>query len=110
MTVRRNIVSLGRAKMRLYCCASCGLSCKEVASHLLLDDDTVRHWYKLYEEDGVDGLAGFGHEGSSCRLDCLQQEKLKAWITKTLPRSSRERIGAWIEQEFSINYQGQLWA
>ena len=83
-----------------------GLSCKEVASHLLLDDDTVRHWYKLYEEDGVDGLAGFGHEGSSCRLDCLQQEKLKAWITKTLPRSSRE-IGAWIEQEFSINYQGR---
>ena len=30
---------------------------REVASHLLLDDDTVRHWYKLYEEDGVDGLA-----------------------------------------------------
>src|SRR5271163_1975497 len=78
-----------------------GQSCAEVAANLLLDDDTVRHWYKLYQEDGVDGLAGFGHEGSFCRLDSSQQEMLKAWIAQILPRSSRE-IGAWIEQEFGI--------
>lgn len=83
-----------------------GQSCAEVAANLLLDDDTVRHWYKLYQEDGVDGLAGFGHEGSSCRLDASQQEKLTSWITERLPRSTRE-IGAWIENEFGISYQGR---
>src|ERR671912_281810 len=25
---------------------------------LLIDDDTIRTWHRLFEEDGVDGLAG----------------------------------------------------
>src|SRR5277367_1607696 len=83
-----------------------GMSCTAVAKVLYIDDDTVRQWYKLYQEDGVDGLSGFGHEGSSCRLSTSQQEKLKAWITEKLPRSTRE-IGAWLEQEFGISYQGR---
>ena len=33
-----------------------GMSCGDVAKVLLLDDDTVRTWYRLYEEDGFEGL------------------------------------------------------
>jgi transposase len=73
---------------------------------LLIDDDTVRTWYRLYEEDGIEGLASFGYEGSACRLSEEQQGKLKAWITETLPRSTRA-IGAWIEKECGIEYQGR---
>jgi transposase len=83
-----------------------GMSCADVAKVLLLDDDTVRTWHRLYEEDGIEGLASFGYEGSACHLSEAQQEKLKAWITETLPRSTRE-IGAWIEREFGIAYQGR---
>lgn len=83
-----------------------GWSCGRVAEALLLDDDTIRTWHRLYEEDGIEGLAGFGHEGSVCRLSTKQQEKLKAWITQMLPRSTRQ-IGAWIEAEFKIVYQGR---
>ena len=83
-----------------------GWNCERVAEALYLDDDTVRTWHRLYEEDGIEGLAGFGHEGSLCRLSAEQQEKLKAWIGETLPRSTRE-IGAWIEKEFEIVYQGR---
>ncbi len=83
-----------------------GKSCEEVAENLLLDDDTIRTWFRLYEEDGIEGLAGFGHEGSTCRLSVEQQDKLKKWITETLPRTTRQ-IGAWIEQEFEIAYQGR---
>src|ERR1019366_9246847 len=54
------------------------MSCEAVAKVLLLDDDTIRTWYRLYEEDGIDGLASFGYEG-----------------------------GAWIEQECGIEYQGR---
>ena len=81
-----------------------GMSCAAVAKVLLLDDDTVRTWYHLYEQEGVEGLANFGHEGSACRLSEAQQEKLKAWITETLPRSTRE-VGAYIEREIGIEYQ-----
>src|ERR1700677_934925 len=74
-----------------------GMSCREVARLLFLDDDTIRTWHRLYLESGVERLAGFGYEASSCRLSLAQQEKLKAWVTETLPRSTRE-IGAWLEQ------------
>ena len=66
------------------------MSCEAVAKVLLLDDDTIRTWYRLYEEDGIDGLASFGYEGGACRLGDEQQDKLIAWITETLPRTTRE--------------------
>jgi len=83
-----------------------GMSCAAVAKVLFIDDDTVRTWHRLYEEDGIEGLAGFGHEGSACRLSLEQQDKLKAWIGETLPRSTRQ-IGEWIEKEFGIAYEGR---
>jgi transposase len=83
-----------------------GMSCAEVGSVFLLDDDTVRTWYRLYREDGIEGLAGFGYEGSDCHLTAAQQEKLKAWVGKTLPRTTRH-VGAWIEREFGIIYQSR---
>ena len=55
-----------------------GLSCEAIARVLFLDDDTIRGWYQLYQEDGFDGLASFNHEGGSCRLTVEQQDKLKA--------------------------------
>ena len=83
-----------------------GMSCEDVAELLFIDDDTVRRWHRLYEQDGIEGLAGFGHEGSACRLSAEQQDRLKAWITEVLPRSTRQ-IGAWIEKEFGVAYQGR---
>ena len=67
-----------------------GMSCEVIAKVLFLDDDTIRTWHRLYQEEGIEGLAGFGHEGSACRLSDAQQDRLKAWITVTLPRTTRE--------------------
>jgi transposase len=83
-----------------------GMTCAAVAKVLLLDDDTIRTWYRLYQEDGIEGLAGFGHEGGICRLTAEQQDKLKAWISETLPRTTRE-VGAWIERECGVDYQSR---
>ena len=83
-----------------------GMSCEAISKVLLLDDDTIRNWYRLYKEDGFDGLASFGYEGGACRLTVEQQDKLKAWITETLPRTTRE-IGGWIERECGVDYQGR---
>jgi len=83
-----------------------GLSCEAIARVLFVDDDTVRTWHRLYEEDGIEGLAGFGYEGSACCLSDEQQSKLVAWITEALPRTTRQ-IGAWIEAELGLAYQGR---
>ena len=42
----------------------------------------------------------------ACRLSEEQEDKLKAWISDTLPRTTRE-VGAWIEKEYGIAYQGR---
>ena len=83
-----------------------GMSCEAIAKVLLLDDDTIRTWYRLYEEDGIEGLTNFGYEGSACQLSGEQQEKLKAWVAAALPRTTRQ-VGAWIENEFGVVYEGR---
>ena len=83
-----------------------GMSCGAVAKVLYLDDDTIRTWHRLYQEDGIEGLASFGYEGGACRLTAEQRERLRAWIAETLPRTTRE-IGAWIVLECGIEYEGR---
>ena len=41
------------------------MSCDAIAKVLLLDDDTIRTWYRLYEEDGIEGLTNFGLRGAA---------------------------------------------
>ena len=83
------------------------MTCEAVAKVLYLDDDTIRTWHRLYQEDGIEGLASFGYEGCACRLTAEQQERLTAWITEVLPRTSRE-IGAWIARECRHRVRGAV--
>ena len=69
-----------------------GMSCEAIARVLLIDDDTIRTWFRLYQEDGIEGLASFGYEGGACRLTGEQQDKLKAWITETLANLPEDAI------------------
>ena len=81
-----------------------GMTCEATARVLFVDDDTVRTWYQDYRDNGIEGLANFGHEGSACRLTAEQQDALKTWIAATLPRTTRE-VGAWISRACGIAYQ-----
>ena len=83
-----------------------GWSCENVARALLLDDDTIRGWHGLFVAEGLEGLARFEAGGSACQVSDEQQEKLKAWVAAALPRTTRQ-IGAWIEKEFGIVYEGR---
>ena len=83
-----------------------GWSCENVARAFLLDDDTIREWHGLFVSKGLEGLARFEAGGSACQVSDEQQEKLKAWVAAALPRTTRQ-IGAWIEKEFGIGYEGR---
>jgi transposase len=83
-----------------------GMSYATVAKVLLLDDETVRTWHRQYEAEGIEGLVNFGYEGRACRLSEPQQDKLKAWIAETLPRTTCQ-VGAWIEKECGIAYESR---
>jgi transposase len=70
-----------------------GWSCRQVADALLLDDDTVRSFRKLFEQRGIEGLTSFDVGGSASYLSASQEDDLKAWVAAMLPHSTRQ-IGA----------------
>lgn len=80
-----------------------GMSYREVASVLLIDDDTVRQWRAIFEAEGVEGLAGFHFGGRQPFLAEAQEAALAAWVEAGVPRSTRE-VGCFIEQYFSISF------
>ncbi len=53
---RAPVLYFGSLKIRM--------SCEEIAKILFGDDDTTRSWFRVFAEDGIDGLPGFGHDGS----------------------------------------------
>jgi transposase len=53
-----------------------GMSCEAIARVLVLDDDTIRTWHRLHRAEGIEGLASFAYDGSTCLSDVLQN-KLK---------------------------------
>jgi len=82
-----------------------GWSCQEVAGALLLNDDTIRGWLKLFEQRGIEGLTSFDMGGSVSFLNATQEDALKVFVS-ALPRSTRH-VGAWIEQEFGLVYESR---
>ena len=78
-----------------------GWSARDVAAALLLDDDTIRNWRKLFERRGIEGLTSFDMGGSASFLSVAQEDALKVFVSSTLPRSTR-CVGAWIEKEFGL--------
>jgi transposase len=74
-----------------------GWSCQEVAAALLLNDDTIRGWHKLFEQRGIEGLTSFDMDGSVGFLSTTQEDALKAFVGATLPRSTRQ-VGAFIQR------------
>src|SRR6201998_1815357 len=83
-----------------------GWSAQEVADALLMDDDTIRGWHKLFEERGIEGLTSFDVGGSASFLSAAQEDALKVFVGTTLPRTTRE-VGAFIEQQFGHVYESR---
>ena len=55
-----------------------GWSCQEIAAALLLNDDTIRGWFKLFEQRGIEGLTSFDMGGSASFLSAVQEDALKS--------------------------------
>ena len=110
--IRTDLIALvrdGKAETRLTRRANAllllddGMSCTAIARVLYLDDDTIRYWYQLYGEKGVNWLADFGYKGRACELTAVQQDALRNWVTQTLPRTTAV-VGEWVEKSFGVSY------
>src|SRR5882757_2939494 len=55
-----------------------GWSCQEVADALLLNDDTIRGWLKLFEQRGMEGLTSFDMGGSASFLERRARRRIES--------------------------------
>lgn len=83
-----------------------GWSCERTAEALYLDDDTVRIWRKIYDEDGLEGLRRFEAGGSASHLSREQEEELIVYVSEGLPRSSRQ-VATFLNQRFGVVYESR---
>ena len=80
-----------------------GWSCEKVSDALLLDDDTIRGWFKVYREGGVAALETFDFTGLHRALTAEQLSQLTSWARATLPASTNV-VGHFIETTFGVCY------
>jgi hypothetical protein len=71
------------------------MSCEAIARVLLIDDDAIRTWYRLYREDGIEGLPSFGYEDGICRIAKLlwsDRTAVSAWHGASYRRRLSRRM------------------
>lgn len=55
-------------------------SCVESAEFLHLNDDTIRAWYKIFQQQGRNTLTLVDSQGEQSRLTSDQEAKLSTWL------------------------------
>lgn len=80
-----------------------GKNCAEIAEFLYLDDNTIRSWYKDYQEAGWEALSLDGWQGGKSRITLDQEAGLCTWLEGRFCRSAGE-IRAYIKSKFGPSY------
>lgn len=80
-----------------------GRAVADVADALLFDPDTVRGYFKRYQEGGLDGLVRMAYVGSEALLDTAQLGELDAHLQTHLYPSAAA-IARWVEKRWGVRY------
>jgi len=80
-----------------------GWSVRDVAEALLIDEDTVRNYFKRYREDGLEKLIQMDYSGSEGWLDGLRLEELDEFLQTTLCLSAKE-AGDYVARRWDVHY------
>lgn len=76
---------------------------EKVAQWLMLDDDTIRNYYRQYEQDGIESLLKDEHKGKDCYLSKQQLEELDAHIQDSIYTDSKALVDH-IKKTYGIIY------
>jgi transposase len=80
-----------------------GWTYETIAEALLLDDDTIRRYYKTNLEGGKEALLNLNYTRTASRLNQEQLNHLKIYVSKTIS-SSAEQVANFIKKFFAIRY------
>lgn len=80
-----------------------GYSFAEVAEILILDDDTVRNWHRIYDDEGIPGLQRDLYKGGISKLDYDQLDALAVHLEKNLFLTAKA-VCHWVKSEWGVEY------
>lgn len=80
-----------------------GWSYERIAQALFLDDQTIRNYYGVYEENGIAGLSEFHYMGQSCRLSDSQLADLRLHLD-AVTHLNVDSIVMHVQEEYGIKY------
>lgn len=76
---------------------------KDIAEAILVDDDTIRNYYKRYIEYGIDALVTSKAGGSEAWLTEDQMKALDAELHQTLYLTAKE-VANYVKAKFGVDY------
>ena len=80
-----------------------GHSIAQVASILMIDEETLRNYKNHYEKGGITELLANNHKGSMCRLSKAEIDELKTELEATIYLTTQSVIN-FVEERFGIVY------
>jgi transposase len=80
-----------------------GWGVAEVASALLMDEDTVRNHFKRYKRGGLAGLTRMNYVGSQALLSAEELAELEEHLEQHLHLSATS-VAHWVKDRFEVDY------
>ena len=80
-----------------------GLSYAEIAKLLLFDEITVRRYFKLFREKGIDGLLEYRYAGGKTSLSANQEEELRIFLRDCTQRTAKD-VAEHIRKTYTVSF------
>lgn len=80
-----------------------GYSFEQIADILMMDDDTIRRYLRIYQEEGVKGLMRDLYVGSIAWLNETQLKELEAVVEEYVHISAKE-VCQYVKEKFGVEY------
>lgn len=80
-----------------------GYSYEQIAQVLLLDDATIRRWYAVFEDKGINSLLSDNYVGSTSKLNEKQIQQLIRHLENNVYLTAKE-ICAYVLKKYGVEY------
>jgi len=80
-----------------------GWVAEDVAEALLVDPNTVRNYFRRYQQNGLGGLRDAAYRGSACELSDAELVSLDLHVQAHLYLTAKD-VAAWVAEQFGLTY------
>ena len=80
-----------------------GWDYEEIATAFFLDQTTIRRYFTIYREEGLDALLTLHYNGKPCELTKDQIEKTSVWVAENCPSNASEVVD-YVKETFGLEY------